>query len=67
MSPSADNDDAANPGREKPASDVRTIRIIAGRIESSDLFVGTREIIIGHGADIYRMRLTALNKLILTK
>jgi hemin uptake protein HemP len=37
------------------------------RIESRDLFATAREIIIVHGDDIYRMRLTAQNKLILTK
>ncbi|WP_280176756.1 hemin uptake protein HemP [Rhodoplanes serenus] len=34
---------------------------------SRDLFVATREIVIQHGADAYRLRLTAQNKLILTK
>jgi hemin uptake protein HemP len=37
------------------------------RIESRDLFAVEREIIIVHGEDIYRMRLTSQNKLILTK
>ena len=37
------------------------------RIESRDLFAVEREIIIGHGEDTYRMRLTSQNKLILTK
>ena len=37
------------------------------RIDSRDLFVNTREITIAHGADVYRLRLTAQNKLILTK
>jgi hemin uptake protein HemP len=45
----------------------RTITIIDGHIDSRDLFVGTREIIIGHGDNRYRLRLTAQNKLILTK
>jgi hemin uptake protein HemP len=48
-------------------STVRTIKIVEGRMDSSDLFVGTREITIGHGEDLYRLRLTAQNKLILTK
>jgi hemin uptake protein HemP len=30
-------------------------------------FVGTREIMILHGGDAYHLRLTAQNKLILTK
>ena len=36
-------------------------------LESRDLFVGTRDIVIGHGAEAYHLRLTAQNKLILTK
>jgi hemin uptake protein HemP len=52
---------AASPG-------TRTIPVDGQhRIESRDLFVDTREIIIGHGGDVYRLRLTAQNKLILTK
>jgi len=37
------------------------------RIESRDLFAIEREIIITHGEDSYRLRLTSQNKLILTK
>jgi len=46
---------------------VRKIDMVSDRIESRDLFVGTREVIIAHGGDSYRLRLTAQNKLILTK
>lgn len=45
----------------------RSVTVVDHRIESRDLFVATREIIISHGADAYRLRLTAQNKLILTK
>jgi len=45
----------------------RSIAVSGDRIDSRDLFAGTREIIIGHGSDLYRLRLTAQNKLILTK
>jgi hemin uptake protein HemP len=45
----------------------RAINISNGHIDSRDLFIGTREIIIGHGDERYRLRLTAQNKLILTK
>jgi hemin uptake protein HemP len=51
---------------EKEPAD-RNIAVAAHRIESRDLFIGTREITISHGEDIYRLRLTAQNKLILTK
>ena len=37
------------------------------RIDSRELFAAEREIIISHGADNYRLRLTSQNKLILTK
>lgn len=37
------------------------------RIDSRELFATEREIIIVHGEETYRMRLTLQNKLILTK
>jgi len=64
-----DQDNTRSSTGEKRASTVqdRTIRIVGGCIDSRDLFVDLREIVIGHGADRYRLRLTAQNKLILTK
>jgi hemin uptake protein HemP len=56
---------SSNAAEKAPAD--RNIAVAAHRIESRDLFIGTREITIGHGEDIYRLRLTAQNKLILTK
>jgi hemin uptake protein HemP len=38
-----------------------------GEINSGDLFLGTRAIMINHGGQMYRLQLTAQNKLILTK
>jgi len=53
---------------EQAESEVtRAIDIVNNRIESRDLFVATKEITIGHEGEVYRLRLTALNKLILTK
>ncbi len=53
-------------GSKEPAQ--RSIPVDAKqRIDSRDLFVDTREITIGHGSETYRLRLTAQNKLILTK
>jgi len=43
------------------------ISVAGHRIDSRDLFIGTREVIIHHGAEFYRLRLTGQNKLILTK
>ena len=45
----------------------RRVAVTDHRIDSRDLFIATREITIAHGADLYRLRLTAQNKLILTK
>lgn len=45
----------------------RTIIVRDHRIDSQDIFVGTREVAIVHGDESYRLRLTAQNKLILTK
>jgi hemin uptake protein HemP len=36
-------------------------------IDSATLMSGRREIVIRHGNDLYRLRITASNKLILTK
>jgi hemin uptake protein HemP len=45
----------------------RSIPLSDNRIQSRDLFVSSREITIAHGEETYRLRLTAQNKLILTK
>lgn len=48
----------------------RTIRLPATGIPtvaSADLFGGGREVVIRHGAETYRLRLTNSNKLILIK
>jgi len=40
---------------------------LAPPVDSVTLLNGRRELAIRHGADVYRLRLTASNKLILTK
>jgi hemin uptake protein HemP len=40
---------------------------VAQSVDSVTLMKGRRELIIRHGADTYRLRITASNKLILTK
>ncbi len=45
----------------------RSLSLRGNRLDSREIFVGTREITIAHGAELYRLRLTAQNKLILTK
>jgi hemin uptake protein HemP len=51
----------------KSSADARKINVVGDQIDSRDLFINTREITIAHGTDVYRLRLTAQNKLILTK
>ena len=46
---------------------TRQVSLADNRLDSRDLFRDTREIIIAHGDETYRLRLTAQNKLILTK
>jgi hemin uptake protein HemP len=46
---------------------TRAIAIVSHKIDSSELFLNTREVIISHGSESYRLRLTSQNKLILTK
>ncbi|HSI42506.1 MAG TPA: hemin uptake protein HemP [Xanthobacteraceae bacterium] len=45
----------------------RTVDVIGETIDSRDLFLATKEIVIAHRGQTYRLRLTAQNKLILTK
>jgi len=66
MPKKAETTEVANQA-DAAASPVRKIDIVGNRIESRDLFVATKEITIGHQGEVYRLRLTALNKLILTK
>jgi hemin uptake protein HemP len=49
------------------AAEPRSIPMRENRVESRDLFIATKEILIQHGEDTYRLRLTGQNKLILTK
>jgi hemin uptake protein HemP len=46
---------------------ARAVELRNNRVESRALFADTREIVIAHGDETYRLRLTAQNKLILTK
>ena len=45
----------------------RSVTVNGNRIDSRELFATEREIIIAHGEENYRLRLTSQNKLILTK
>ena len=61
-----DRSDAGGPP-ESPSVPVKTVIMRGDRIDSRDLFSTEREIIIAHGEEHYRLRLTSQNKLILTK
>jgi hemin uptake protein HemP len=68
MDTSGDSDAPSNSGgKANTAASAKQIPMLANRIVSRDLFADTREITIAHGEELYRLRLTAQNKLILTK
>jgi hemin uptake protein HemP len=69
MNAAEDKEDTENNDERKPvsASNARQLTVIDNCVESRDLFVDTRSIVILHGPDAYQLRLTAQNKLILTK
>ena len=50
-----------------PAGAARALPMINAQIDSRDLFAAERVITIAHGDQVYQLRLTAQNKLILTK
>ena len=61
-------DDPANATKQAGDPSVeRAVIVNENRIDSRDLFSTNREIIISHGDETYRLRLTSQNKLILTK
>ena len=55
------------PDRPLPGSPHRAATAAVKRWKAADRRGGAREAIILHGEDVYRLRLTANNKLILTK
>jgi hemin uptake protein HemP len=68
MSPAGSEDDnKADADRAAVPKMVRNIPVVDDRIDSRDIFIGTREITIAHGGEVYRLRLTQQNKLIMTK
>jgi hemin uptake protein HemP len=52
---------------DAPPNAARAITVTQNSLDTRDIFVDTREVTITHGNDSYRLRLTAQNKLILTK
>ena len=64
---SGDKRASATANAENPVAASRSVAMSGNRLDSRDLFATEREIIIAHGEDNYRLRLTSQNKLILTK
>ena len=54
-------------GSASSGDDTRAVPLRGNRFDSRDIFKSGREITIAHGEETYRLRLTAQNKLILTK
>lgn len=68
MNTVSDEDNSKNSGATPSVTAVkRQVPLADNRMDSRDLFAGVREITIAHGDETYRLRLTAQNKLILTK
>lgn len=68
MNTVADEDNSKNSGATPSVGAAkRQVLLTDNRMDSRDLFAGVREITIAHGDETYRLRLTAQNKLILTK
>ncbi len=65
--PSEDKVGGAGKHAEKASPAKRLLTMNGSRIDSRELFATEREIIIAHGEESYRLRLTSQNKLILTK
>jgi hemin uptake protein HemP len=57
--------DAEGMGRSQPRQVQKTAT--PGQLDTEVLFAGGSEVVIAHGAEVYRLRLTRQNKLILTK
>lgn len=58
--------DGSAAAHAKPSAG-RVVAINGDRMDSKELFADQRELLITHGDDTYRLRLTFQNKLILTK
>ena len=46
---------------------ARALQMVNAQLDSRDLFASERVITIAHGDQVYQLRLTSQNKLILTK
>lgn len=62
-----DQQNPASDGTKNSPARKRLVTVVDDGLDSRDLFSGARELTITHGSDVYRLRLTSQNKLILTK
>lgn len=62
---SAKNRPVSAPGRIGEGE--RPVPTLMPALDAGTLFAGRSEVVIAHGAETYRLRLTRQNKLILTK
>ena len=60
-------DEAESGITQSTSQSSRVISVAGHKIDSRDIFIGTREVVIHHGREVYRLRLTSQNRLILTK
>jgi hemin uptake protein HemP len=69
MNASADEEERRSKTAGEGISEAgeRRVTIVNNRVDSKDLFLRTRSVVIVHGSETYQLRLTARNKLILTK
>lgn len=62
------NDVSVLTASDRNKSDVKGLIVATNKHTTSEtLFAGARELVIEHAGDVYRLRLTNLGKLILTK
>lgn len=52
---------------QSPPTDLERAQVLRNSITSESLFQGRREVLIRHGNDFYRLRITRNGKLILQK
>lgn len=55
------------PRTDRPSSSLSLAPVLQGAVESNALLRGSREVLIRHGDEVYRLRHTRNDKLILTK
>jgi hemin uptake protein HemP len=67
MNREKERDAAMSSSNDEGQPSSRTIAVIGDRIDSRELFASGRQITIEHGSELYSLRLTSQNKLILTK